>query len=87
MRAPSVPISNHVKQAEATMSISKWHPGKLIILWAWGGLFAALALTQFLGSKVETSPIAHLLEVLFTLLILLALSVVTWKWLGGRESN
>jgi hypothetical protein len=47
----------------------------------------ALALTQFLGSKVESSPIAHLLELLIVLLILLGLSVVTWKWLGGRESN
>jgi hypothetical protein len=69
------------------MSISKWHSGKLIILWSWGGLFAALALTQFLGSKVESSPMAHLLELLVALLILLALSVVTWKWLGGRESS
>ena len=69
------------------MSISKWHPGKLIILWSWGGLFAALALTQFLSSKVETSPIAHLLELLLALLILLVLSVITWRWLSGRESN
>jgi hypothetical protein len=69
------------------MSISKWHPGKLILLWSWGGLFAALALTLFLGSKVESSPIAHLVELLIALLILLALSVVTWKWLDGRESN
>jgi hypothetical protein len=69
------------------MSISKWHPGKLIILWSWGGLLAALALTQFLGSKVESSPIAHLLDLLIALLILLALSAVTWKWLSGRESN
>ena len=69
------------------MSISKWHPGKLILLWSWGGLLAALALTLFLGSKVESSPIAHLAELLIALLILLALSVVTWKWLSGRESN
>jgi hypothetical protein len=69
------------------MSLSKWHPAKLILLWSWGGLFAALALTQFLGSKVESSPIAHLLELLIALLILLGLSVVTWKWLGGREAN
>ena len=69
------------------MSITKWHPGKLIILWSWGGLCAALALTQFLGSKVENSPMAHLLELLIALLILLILSVITWKWLSGRESN
>jgi hypothetical protein len=29
------------------MKISKWHPGKLIILWSWGGLVAGLALTHF----------------------------------------
>jgi hypothetical protein len=48
---------------------------------------AALALTQFLGSKVESSPITHLLKLLIALLILLGLSEITWKWLGGRESN
>jgi hypothetical protein len=69
------------------MSVRKWHVGKLIILWVWGGLCAALALTDFLGRPVQAAPVAHLLEILFTLLVLLALSAITWHWLGGKESK
>jgi hypothetical protein len=68
------------------MSIEKWHPGKLIILWSWGALFAALALTHFLISPVLESPVFHLIALLIALLILIALSAVTWKWLSGRET-
>jgi len=69
------------------MAIRKWHPGKLIILWAWGGIAAALALTRFLMSEVQDSPTAHLIEIILVLLLLLTLSGVTWHWLGGRESD
>jgi len=69
------------------MAIRKWHPGKLIILWAWGGMAAALALTGFLSSPVKEAPLQHLAELAFVLLSLLALSGVTWHWLGGRESD
>ena len=67
------------------MPITKWHPGKLIILWSWGGIFAALALTSFLSSPVDASPVFHLVALLVALLILVALSVITWKWLTSRE--
>lgn len=67
------------------MRISKWHPGKLIILWSWGALFAALALTSFLSTPVARSPILHLVSLLTAILILVALSGITWKWLSGRE--
>jgi len=69
------------------MSITRWHPGKLVILWSWGVLFAALALTSFFATDVSTSPFSHLVAFLLALIILLALSVVTWKWLSGRESD
>lgn len=69
------------------MSIRKWHAGKLIILWAWGGLVAALALTDFLSRPVQSAPLLHLFELLLVLLCLLLLSAVTWYWLGGKESN
>jgi hypothetical protein len=69
------------------MAIRKWHPGKLIILWAWGGIAVALALARFLMSEVQDSPAAHLIEILFVLLVLLVLSGVTWHWLGDRESE
>jgi len=69
------------------MAIRKWHPGKLIILWTWGGVAVALALTNFLTRPVASSPLVHLLEFAFVLLTLLALSAITWHWLGGRESG
>ena len=69
------------------MSIRKWHVGKLIILWAWGGLAVALALTGFLGRSVMASPVTHLLEFLFAVIGLLMLSGITWHWLGGKEST
>ena len=69
------------------MSIRKWHPGKLIILWTWGGAAAALALTDFLTRPVPAAPFLHLLELIFTVLCLALLSAITWHWLGGRESS
>jgi hypothetical protein len=69
------------------MAMRRWHAGKLIMLWAWGGVAAALALTSFLSNPVKDAPVAHLLELLFVLLVLFALSAVTWHWLGGRESD
>ena len=67
------------------MSIRKWHAGKLIILWAWGGAFAAPMLTDSLRPPVPT-PGIQLLELISSLLVLISLSVVTWRWLGGKES-
>ena len=68
-------------------NIRQWHPGKLIILWAWGGIAAALALTRFLSRPVSEAPVEHLLEIAFVLLGLTVLSAITWHWLGGRESG
>jgi hypothetical protein len=67
------------------MKISKWHVGKLVILWSWGGLVAALALTYFLSGSVFSSPAVHLLSFGIALVVLLALSALTWHWLTGRE--
>lgn len=72
---------------EANMTIRKWHPGKLIILWTWGGIATALALTAFLSSPVKDAPVTHLVELVFVLVALLALSGLTWRWLGSRESD
>jgi hypothetical protein len=69
------------------MSIQKWHPGKLIILWSWGGTAAALALTGFLGSPVRSAPVLHLFELLFILFTFITLSAITWHWFGGKESS
>jgi hypothetical protein len=67
--------------------ITRWHPGKLIILWSWGVLIAGLAITRFLTTPVEESPLVHLVELTTALIILVGLSIVTWKWLGDRKSK
>jgi quinol-cytochrome oxidoreductase complex cytochrome b subunit len=67
--------------------VRKWHYGKLIILWSWGGLVAALLLTQFMTQSVANSPLTHLLEIGCFLIIVVTLSVLTWHWLGGKESS
>ena len=69
------------------MSVRNWHYGKLIILWSWGGLFATLLLTHFMGTSVTLSPFTHLVEFVLVLLVLVVLSVVTWHWLGGKETQ
>ena len=68
------------------MAIRKWHYGKLIILWGWGGLLSALALTHFETTKVADSPILHACEFIGVVVILVVLSVLTWMWLGGKDS-
>ena len=68
------------------MSIRKWQAGKLVLLWAWGGLLAALSLTSFLSEPVRTSPWLHLIELATCMIILISLSVLTWHWLGRKES-
>ena len=67
------------------MSIRNWHYGKLIILWAWGAGVASLALLDFQTSSVESGPLRHLLELIFVVVALGALSAVTWHWLGDRS--
>jgi len=67
------------------MSIEQWHWGKLVILWAWGGMLAALLLTLFVVEPVENSPARSALSLALTIALLLALSAITWRWLGGKE--
>jgi hypothetical protein len=69
------------------MAIKKWHYGKLILLWAWGGLLTGLSLTHFVNTPVPDSPSLHLSELIFTLAVLIVLSFVTWRWLGSKESD
>lgn len=68
------------------MSIQKWHFGKLIVLWSWGGLFSALALTDVMTAKSSESPGFHLGELVVVVIVLIVLSVITWRWLGGKET-
>ena len=67
------------------MAIEQWHWGKLVILWAWGGMLAALLMTLFVVEPVENSPARSALSLALTIALLLALSAITWRWLGGKE--
>lgn len=69
------------------MDIRRWHWGKIVMLWAWGGTASALLLTRFVLVEVQDAPLVSLLALGGFLAILLALSVVTWQWLGGKESK
>lgn len=69
------------------MSIRKWHYGKMVILWAWGSLIAALVLLDFQTHPVESAPFRHLFELLFVVIVLFGLSAITWHWLGDRTTE
>jgi len=68
------------------MSIQRWHWGKIVILWAWGGLLVALLLTRFLSQKAAVDPVGSSLSFVGSLLILGVLTIVTWRWLGGKDA-
>ena len=68
------------------MSVQRWHWGKIAILWAWGGLVVALLLTKFLSQQASVDPAGSALSFVGSLAILVALTLVTWRWLGGKEN-
>ena len=67
------------------MNIKRWHWGKIVILWAWGGVLVVLLLTKFLSRKVEVDPTGAALSFFCSVLILGALTLLTWLWLGGKD--
>jgi len=67
------------------IEVTRWHAGKLIIIWGMGGVASGIALMRFLSGSVVDSPIEHLIALLIALLILLGLTAITWHWLTGRE--
>ncbi len=67
------------------MMVQRWHFGKLIILWSWGGVLSVIAFTDFVHAPVTNPPVRHVCELLFILVVLLALSATTWRWLGSKE--
>lgn len=75
------------------MQIRKWHIGKIVLLWAWGiasTAFLLRLLERARQTAAESLPGQAPLEsgTLLTIVIIaipLGLSVITWKWLGGKE--
>lgn len=69
----------------ARLAIRRWHWGKIVILWAWGGGVASLLLERFAAAPVDQSPIFSSAAFVASGLLLGCLSVITWIWLGGKE--
>ena len=69
------------------MAIQHWHWGKLIILWAWGGTLSALLLTFFVVEPVQDAPTRSAVSLVIMVVLLLVLSAITWRWLGGKEQR
>jgi hypothetical protein len=67
--------------------IQRWHWGKLVILWAWGGVAAGVLLAAFLSERVESNPLASALSFVTAVALAVALTIVTWLWLGGKEKG
>lgn len=73
------------------MAIRNWHRGKLAILWAWTIVFI-LFMVQVLEprQRAPDEPFALALGLGALALVIaapLAMSVVTWIWLGDREQG
>jgi hypothetical protein len=68
-----------------SLHVRRWHWGKIVILWAWGGLLVAMLLTRFLSQRAEVDPTVSLLSFVGSVLILGVLTIVTWLWLGGKD--
>ena len=69
------------------MNIRRWHWGKIVMLWSWGGVIVALLLATFLSSPADRSPAVSTVTFISSIVILLALSMVTWTWLGGKDEK
>ena len=64
------------------MPVKTWHVGKLVLLWVWGLVAVGLSV-QFLRS-VE-NPLLGFFLIAVIVGSPVVLSVITWKWLGGKE--
>lgn len=68
------------------MAITRWHWGKLVILWVWGLLVMGLCYSGLTTIDREKYVAGFMLiGVLFAVPLLL--SRLTWIWLGGKETH
>jgi hypothetical protein len=77
----------NVRGSDVAARIQRWHWGKLVILWAWGGLAAGVLMASFLSERVESNPLGSALSFVAGIAIAVALTIVTWLWLGGKEKG
>jgi hypothetical protein len=69
------------------MSIRRWHYGKLILLWSWAALLCGLALTLFVTADASKWRLLLTADLSFVVVLLIALSIITWHWLGAKDSQ
>lgn len=69
------------------MRIRRWHWGKIVILWSWGGLIVALFLTRFLSQNASLDPTGSTISFVGAFVILVSLTAITWVWLGGKDAT
>jgi len=67
------------------MPIHRWHWGKLVILWAWGVVVVGPTLWSFFTTPIREAPGIAAVTFVTSLVVLVALTAVTWRWLGGKE--
>ena len=69
------------------MNVKRWHIGKVVMVWAWGAVIVVVLL-HFLREKQADLQQHVLLGFVVLALIFaipIALSILTWRWLTGRE--
>jgi hypothetical protein len=64
------------------MAIRKWHVGKIALLWAWGIVLCVMLIQVILRTA---NFVPGFILIAAGLAILVTLSGITWKWLGGKE--
>lgn len=67
------------------MAVRNWHWGKLVLLWIWAAVLGLLAWSELERGQVPWWVGLPLMALLTFLPV--TLSVLTWKWLGGQETQ
>ena len=72
------------------MAVARWHYGKIVLLWIWGVVLMWIVFTSIQALRHPQSVMQLIFD--FSLLAVLAvipllLSIVTWKWLSGKEAE
>lgn len=73
------------------MGLKQWHWGKILMLWIATpiAMIAVFLATEYVGGFLTGDPIWAIDVLIFTFSVvpLVAMVVVTWKWLGGKERS
>ena len=64
------------------MAIKRWHVGRIVLLWMWG-----IAISTVLISVISRTQnfVPGFIYLGALLLILVALTVITWQWFGEKD--